>query len=92
MWARLTGQDAPPVPFTPPWWETLTPLAVDCEIAIEKFGCTPGEYYRRAGPRERHLIRLHLAYRSEQRQAADAHREQLERDKEEARQHARGRR
>ena len=59
-----------------PWWQSLTPLAADCEIALEKLHCTPGEYYRRTMPHERLLIRLHLAYRSEQQRMQDDMRRQ----------------
>jgi hypothetical protein len=55
----------------PPWWERLTPLASDCEIALELLHCTPGEYYARTTEAERMLIKIHLAYRNKQRAMAE---------------------
>jgi hypothetical protein len=49
----------------------MTPLAGDCELALELLHCTPREYYLRTSPAERMLIRIHLAYRNEQRQKRD---------------------
>ena len=57
--------------MTPPWWERLTPLANDCEIALELLHCTPGEYYARTTDAERLLMKLHLAYRNKQRAMAE---------------------
>lgn len=70
MCEGTAGEDGGP-PRRFPWWQGLTPLAADCEIALEKLHCTPGEYYRRTTPRERLLIRVHLAYRSEQQRMAE---------------------
>jgi hypothetical protein len=61
-----TGEEAP---RRAQWWETLTPLAADCDIALEKLHCTPGEYYRRTTWKERLLIRLHLGFRALQDEA-----------------------
>ena len=78
MWHELVGapESAPPLApqetqLTPPWWERLTPLTNDCEIALELLHCTPGEYYARTTHEERLLIKLHLAYRNKQRAMAD---------------------
>ena len=66
------GSDQSPSSRRPlTWWDRLTPLAGDCELALELLHCTPGEYYRRTSPAERMLIRIHLAYRNEQRQKRD---------------------
>lgn len=54
--------DAPPML----WYERMTPLMVDCHIAMELLHCTPGEYYRRTTRRERLLIRLFQEYRAQQ--------------------------
>ena len=58
------------------WWESCTPLATDCEIALQVLHCTPGELYRRTTWKERLLMRLHLAYQAEQREEADARQQQ----------------
>jgi len=58
------------------WWMRQSPLAADCTIALDILGCTPSEYYQRTTWKERALIRLHLAYRQEQTQAADEHQQQ----------------
>jgi hypothetical protein len=49
----------------------MTPLAGDCELALELLHCTPIEYYHRTTPHERLLIRLHLAYRNKQREMTE---------------------
>ena len=59
-----------------PWWQSLTPLAADCEVALEKLHCTPGEYYKRTTAQERLLIRLHLAMRGEQQRMQEQLRQQ----------------
>ena len=79
VWKHLLGQDLPahwPQDLAAPWWERSTPLASDCDVAIEKLGCTPAEYYRRTTPQERLLIRLYLAYRGEQQRMQDRLRQQ----------------
>ena len=49
----------------------MTPLAHDCEIALELLHCTPREYYLRTSMAERFLLKMHLAYRQKQRAEAD---------------------
>ena len=77
------------------WWEVSTPLAGDCEIALHILHCTPGEFYRRTTWKERLLMRLHLAYRAEQRDEAETRQQQKqERDaamRQQLQQHRQGR-
>jgi hypothetical protein len=63
--------DAPLEPLPLPWWERMTPLANDCEIALELLHCTPREYYLRTSVAERFLLKIHLAYRQKQRAMAE---------------------
>jgi hypothetical protein len=75
-WARLVPS-FDEEPRRAQWWETVTPLAADCDIALEKLHCTPGEFYARTSWRERLLIRLHLGYRHLQEEAGQQQAEHL---------------
>ena len=83
VWQRMGPGDGGP-PRRRAWWETSTPLATDCDIALEKLHCTPGELYRRTTWQERLLLRIHLAYRAEQEQAAAEYREMQREEQAEA--------
>ena len=84
MWRRLVGTpDEAPPPRA--WFATVTPLAADCDLALQVFHCTPGEFYRRTTWQERLALRIHLAYRQEQEQAAREHDELVRANEEQMR-------
>jgi hypothetical protein len=84
IWARLVGtpETGPPLPGF--WWESLTPLAADCELALEKFHCSVSDYYARTTWQVRLLHRLAVAYRQEQ----DRHARELDEERQEAQREA----
>ena len=68
-----------------PWWQTQTPLAADCALAMEHFHRPVHEYYRTTPWKIRLLHRIALAYRQEQDEAAADATQQLQRDQAESR-------
>lgn len=83
IWERLVGTPelGPPLPGF--WYESLTPLAADCTLAMDHFHCTITEYYARTTWQVRLVHRLAVAYRQEQeRHARELEEDRLEEERE----------
>ena len=85
MWRELVAVPDGGLLVPRPWWQTQTPLAADCALAMEKFHRPVHEYYRTTPWKIRLLHRLALAYRQQQEEAAEDATRQLHRDQEESR-------